>query len=327
MRVAELTDFGAPETGVHLAERPDPGDPGPGEVAIAAEYSPINPSDLLNIQGLYGVEPPELPTILGVEGVGRVVRCGEGVTHLKEGDRVFLPGPGTWRERFRVPAQGRLPLPDGVDPRQLAMLGVSPATAHAMLHEFVPPTPGNWVLQNAANSGVGTCVIRLAREAGLKSVNVVRRPELEAPLRALGGDVVLLDGPDLDVRVRKATGGGPLPLALDAVGGTATLRLAKCVHEGGVVVNYGALSGEACCVDPRETVFRDVTLRGFWLRRWFAVTPPRAIGETYVALAMKMAQGKLAVEVEKVYPFRKLLPALNHASRSGRSGKVLLSFA
>jgi mitochondrial enoyl-[acyl-carrier protein] reductase / trans-2-enoyl-CoA reductase len=324
MWVAEVAEFGPPETAVRLVERPDPGDPGAGEATIAAELFPINPADLINIQGRYGAEPPRLPLSPGSEGVGRVVACGAGVTHLKPGDRVLLPGPGTWRERFRVPARVLFALPEGVDPEQLAMLRVNPPTAYLMLHDFVPPAPGHWVIQNAANSGVGHCLIHLAREAGLKTVNVVRRPELVAPLEAAGADLVVIDGPDLAGRVRDALGGGKLPLAIDAVAGSGTQRLARCVDDDGTVVNYGALSGDACRVDVRDTIFRNVTLRGFWLRRWYVVTPPETIGATYRMLATKVAEGALRVEVEKVYPFREIQQAVAHAGRPGRAGKILV---
>jgi NADPH:quinone reductase-like Zn-dependent oxidoreductase len=246
---------------------------------------------------------------------------------VKVGDRVLLPGPGTWRERFKVAAQGLFALPEGVDPRQLAMLRGNPPSAYLMLHDFVAPRPGQWVIQNAANSGVGQCLIRLAPEAGVKTVNVVRRPELVAPLRALGADEVLVDGPDLDRRVRAAIGRGALPLAIDAIGGSATQRLARCVDDGGTVVNYGLLSGEACMVDARDTVFRDVSLRGFWLKRWWLQTPPERIASLFRALASKLADGTLAVDVEAVYPFRRIKEALGHAGRERRAGKILLSFA
>lgn len=324
MRIAEVTEFGLPERVTHLVERPDPGDPGAGEVIVAAELAPINPADLLNIQGLYGAERPSLPLIPGTEGIGRVVGCGPGVAQVKPGDRVLLPSPGTWRERFRVSGGGLFALPDGIDPEQLAMLRVNPPTAYLLLHQFVPPQAGGWVIQNAANSGVGQWLICLAREVGMKTVNVVRRPELVAALKAFGGDVVLVDGPDLDRRVGEATGGSALRLAIDAVGGNATRRLARCVDEGGVVVNYGALSGEACRIDPRETVFRNVSLRGFWLRRWYMVTPPETIGATYQMLARKLTDGALTVAVEQVYRFGDIGPALAHAGRPGRSGKILL---
>ena len=327
MLAAQVNAFGRPEIAVAVVELAEPGEPGADEVIVDAEFAPINPADLLNLEGKYGAVQPKLPMIPGAEGVGRVAKVGSAVHHVKLGDRVLLPGPGCWRERFKAPGKAVFGLPEGVDAKQLSMLRVNPPTAYLMLHQFVTPKPGQWVIQNAANSGVGHCLIRLARLAGVKTVNVVRREELAAPLRAYGADVVLTDGPDLDARVRAAIGDAALPLAIDAVGGSGTQRLARCVSDGGTVVNYGVLSGEPCMVDGRETVFRDVRLHGFWLRKWFADTPPAQIAAVYRELASKMADGTLAVEVEAVYPIRKIKEAVAHAARGGRSGKILVSFA
>ena len=326
MLAAQLSRFGRPEDVIELVEQADPGDPSADEVLVDAELVPINPADILNLQGGYGASPPKLPLTPGAEGVGRVAKAGAAVSHLKPGDRVLLPGPGTWRARVKVAAKALFALPAGVDPQQLAMLRVNPPTAYLMLREFVAPKAGNWVMQNAANSGVGHCLIRFAQRAGMKSVNVVRRADLVEPLRAHGADVVLVDGPDLDSRVRAAIGDAPLPIAIDAVGGSGTQRLAHCLSDGGTVVNYGLLSGEACMVDGRDTVFRDVTLRGFWLRSWYMRTPPAQIAALYAELCAGLADGTLAVAVEQVYPFRRIKEALAHAARGGRSGKILMSF-
>lgn len=325
MLIAQVSRFGKPEEAIEVVEHPEPDAPGAGEALVQTEFFPINPADVLNLEGKYGATAPMLPMIPGAEGVGRVIKVGTGVVHLKPGDRVLLPGPGAWRERALGKAAGMFALPAGVDPKQLAMLRVNPPTAHLMLHQYVAPQAGHWVIQNAANSGVGHLLIKLAREAGMKTVNVVRRPELVAPLRAHGGDAVLVDGPDLDVRVRDAIGGGMLALGIDAVGGGATQRLARCVADGGMVVNYGALSGEACVVDARELIFRGVSLAGFWLRRWFAQTPPTEIAALYRRLAGKLADGTLAVDVERVYPLGQLKDAVAHAARSGRAGKIIVS--
>jgi mitochondrial enoyl-[acyl-carrier protein] reductase / trans-2-enoyl-CoA reductase len=327
MLAAQVSAFGRPQDVIEVVEQADPGEPGPDEVVVESEFVPINPADLLNLEGRYGAAQPKLPMIPGAEGVGRIAKAGASVRHVRPGDRVLLPGPGCWRERIKAPGQVVFALPEGVDPKQLAMLRVNPPTAYLMLHQFVPPKPGQWLIQNAANSGVGHCLIRLARLAGVKTVNVVRREELVAPLRAFGGDVVLTDGADLDARVRAAIGEASLPLAVDAVGGSGTQRLARCVSDGGTVVNYGVLSGEPCMVDGRETVFRDVKLHGFWLRKWFADTPPAQIAALYGELASRVADGTLAVEVEAVYPIRRIKEAVAHAARGGRSGKILVSFA
>ncbi len=326
MLAARLSAFGRPDAVIQVVEQAEPGEPAADEVVVAAEYAPINPSDLLTLEGKYGATQPALPLTPGTEGVGRIAKAGAAVTHVKPGDRVLLPGPGCWRERIKAPAKAVFALPEAVDPKQLAMLRVNPPTAHLMLHTIAEPKRGEWVIQNAANSGVGHCLIRLARLAGVRTVNVVRRQELVAPLRAFGGDVVVVDGDDLDARVRATIGDARMPLAIDAVGGTATQRLARCVSDGGTVVNYGLLSGEPCVIDARDTVFRDVRLRGFWLRKWFGDTPPEQIGALYRDLAGRLADGTLAVEVEAIYPFRELKDAVAHAARGGRAGKILMSF-
>lgn len=327
MLAAQLNVFGRPDAVIEVVEQADPGDPGPDEVLVEAEFAPINPADILNLEGKYGAVPPALPMTPGAEGVGRIAKAGSAIRHVKPGDRVLLTGPGCWRELVKAPGKAVFALPGDIDPKQLAMLRVNPPTAYLMLHAIVAPKPGQWVIQNAANSGVGHCLIRLARRAGIKSVNVVRREALVAPLREFGGDVVLVDGPDLDVRVRAAIGEAALPLAIDAVGGSGTQRLARCLSDGGTVVNYGLLSGEPCTVDGRETVFRDVRLQGFWLRKWYVDTPPAQIAALYRDLTSMVADGTLAVEVEAVYPIRKIKEAVAHAARGGRSGKILISFA
>ncbi|MGQ0509578.1 MAG: zinc-binding dehydrogenase [Betaproteobacteria bacterium] len=138
---------------------------------------------------------------------------------------------------------------------------------------------------------------------------------------------MLTDGPNLEARVRAAIGEAALPLANDAVGGSGTQRLARCLSDGGTVVNYGVLSGEPCMVDGRDTVFRDVRIQGFWLRKWYVDTPPAQIAALYRELAAWVADGTLAVEVEAVYPVRRIKEAVAHAARGGRSGKILVSFA
>jgi len=327
MKSARLSRFGPPAEVIELIDAEDPGAPGEGEVLIDVLACPINPADVLMLEGTYGASPPALPLTPGAEGLGRIAQLGAGVKHVKAGDLVLVPGPGTWRERIKAPAKAVWALKSKADLHQLAMLRVNPATAYLMLHDYVPAKAGQWVIQNAANSGVGHCLIRLAKAVGVKTVNVVRRDSLVAPLKAYGADVVLVDGPDLDTRVREAIGGGALPLAIDAVGGSGTQRLARCVDEKGVVVNYGLLSGEPCMVDARDTVFRDVRLRGFWLRRWFGETAPAEIGKLYASLAALVADGTLKVEVEAVYPLAKIKDAVAHSAREGRSGKILLDIA
>src|SRR5260221_2672246 len=168
------------------------------------------------IAGGYGYSPP-FPAIVGTEGAGRVIAVGSGVKHLKEGDRTLVPFlHPAWADRVKTNGPWLRPLPPG-DVTQFAMMGVNPPTAYLLLTDIVKLPRGSWVIQNGANSGVGRSTIAVAKLLGLKTVNVVRRDEVVEEVKALGGDVVLVDGPDLAQRVTAAAGKPPTKLALAEV--------------------------------------------------------------------------------------------------------------
>lgn len=325
MQAIQIRSFGDPARVARCVELPDPGPPGPGEAVIAVEACPINPADLLTLRGEYGALPT-LPAIIGAEGVGRVQQTGADVTQVRPGDRVLLPlgGPGTWRSLITLRAQELLVLPAEADAGQLAMLAVNPPTAYLLLHSMVTLSPGDWLVQNTANSGVGRLIVRLARRTGLRTLNVVRRAGLESDLRALGADAVLEDGNDLAERARAATGNAALPLALDAVGGSASGRLAACLADGGTLVCYGRMSGQACRIPARELIFRDLTVRGFWLGRWLRQAPADRRTALYRELSDGVVSGDLATPVAARYPLPRIREAVAHAQQAARHGKVLL---
>ena len=302
----------------------EPVAPGPAQVQVAVLAAPINPSDVLMLTGGYGILPP-LPAVGGSEGVGRVLAVGEGVSHLAPGQTVLLPtGSGTWTTHLTADAKRFVPLPPGADAQQLSMLTVNPATASLMLSEFVPLQPGDWVIQNVANSGVGGYLTQLARLRGLRTVNIVRREAAAAAVKADGGDVVLVDGDDLAERVKDAVSGARIRLGIDAVGGQATNRLASCVAEAGTVINYGLMSGEPCVVSPQSFVFKDLTLRGFWLAKLFRVAPREAQQALYGELTRLIATGQLKARVHATYPVEQIKDAIAAAAAGERDGKILV---
>src|SRR6185437_4338145 len=114
----------------------------------------------------------------------------------------------------------------GLDLQQAAMLRINPATAQLLLEDHVALQPGDWVIQNVANSAVGRHLTVIAKARGVRTLNVVRRDDVADELRALGADHVLRDGPDLPARARDATGGAAIRLGIDAVSGDACKRIA-----------------------------------------------------------------------------------------------------
>src|SRR5436853_6653395 len=136
MRAVQIRTVGEAGIVLELANLPDPPAPGDGLVLIGVEHAPINMNDLYLIQGVYPVRP-SLPSVVGNEGVGRVLAIGTGVDHLKVGDRVLVPLYSfSWRERLVAPAAGLFALPEA-DPRQLATLGIHPPTPALLRHEAI----------------------------------------------------------------------------------------------------------------------------------------------------------------------------------------------
>lgn len=322
MKAVQFAQFGVPHEVVRVVGAPEPGAPQAGEVAVEFLCSPVNPADLLLLAGNYG-HRPALPAFGGLEGVGRVTRLGAGVGHLQVGDRVLLPG-GNWAERLVIPAGGLFPLPPEAPSEQLAMLTVNPPTAWGLLHDYVELKAGDWVVQNVGNSGVGTNLIVLARRLGFKTVSVVRRESAVAPLKAIGADVVLVDGPELAEQVKAAVAGGKLALGIDAIGGEATARIGAALDDHGTVVNYGLMSGQNPQLGGWDVVFRGVRLAGFWLVHWFGRHARGEIARVYGQLAGLLADGSISVPIAARYPLSQAREALLHAAREGRDGKIVI---
>ena len=300
---------------------PEPEAPGPNQVLIGVEFSPLNPSDLLLAQGIYGVRPA-LPSVIGNEGVGRVIALGAGVENVKVGDRVLAPlSSFTWRERMILPASGLFALPPGADPQQLSMLAINPPTAALLLSEYVDLKPGEWVVQNAANSAVGRWVIAFAKARGLKTVNIVRRPELVAELKAIGGDVVVVDSPNVSKEIKAAVGKAELRLALDGVSGPATGVLASTLSLHGTLVIYAAMSEAAMSISPLDAIFKDLTMRGFWLGHDESLAKS---APAMVQAAEMIASGRVQIPVAATYPLSSIKEAVAHALRGG---KIILDVA
>jgi NADPH:quinone reductase-like Zn-dependent oxidoreductase len=322
MKAIQIEKFGNPAEVVKVVDVPDVGKPAPSEVVIALEASPINPSDLFMVTGGYGYRP-SLPAIVGTEGVGRVVAVGAGVKHLREGDRTLVPFPGpAWAERIKADASWLRPLPPG-EVNQFAMLGVNPPTAYLLLTEIVKLPRGSWVIQDAANSGVGRAIVVIAKSLGLKTVNVVRRDEVIAEVKALGGDVVLVDGPDLANRVAAETQNAPITLALDSIGDTSSVNLLNCLSESGVLASYGNMSRKPMVVQPGTVVFKKLTIRGFWLVHWYQSAEPNEIAAMFDQLVPLVAAGTISAPVAATYDFDQVREAITRAAQGG--GKVLFT--
>jgi NADPH:quinone reductase-like Zn-dependent oxidoreductase len=323
MKRIELAAYGVPEQVALCVEAPPPGPPGPGQVLFEVLAFPINPADVWFCTGTYRTRPA-LPAVPGAECVGRVLAVGAAVGHVRPGDLVVNLQRENWQQRRLVAGDDVIPLPPGIDLRQAAMLRINPPTAQLLLEDVVSLRPGEWVVQNVANSAVGRLLIQLAKTRGLRTLNVLRRADLFPELQALGADACLVDGPDLPERARAATGGAPIRLGVEAVGGAATARIAACLADGGTVAHYGSMSGENPAMDKADVIFRGVNLTGFILGRCLA---RRSLAETraiYADLAAQVVAGTLRAPVGASFPIEQIGAALVEAQRPGKAGKVLV---
>lgn len=319
-RSARLTGFGRHPAFLCIEEESLSG-PGVGEVVVTMLASPVHPADLNVIEGKYGTLPI-LPATLGNEGCGRIAAIGSGVASVKVGDYVVVLTPGNWCSARVVGAEDVVRVPSGIDPLQSAMLVINPLTAWAMLHTLGKPAPGEWIAQNAANSAVGQCVIQIARELGLHTLNLVRRPDVAAELRQNGGDVVCSDEADFAAQAAARQCG--CRLGFNAVGGAAALAVANTLVDDGHLVTYGAMARQPLKIPNGFLIFRGLTFRGFWLRRWLAHTDASDLEAAVRQLAEWMLNGQLAIPVEKTFSLGHIHEAVALAAQPGRSGKVIL---
>jgi len=325
MRRAIFHRHGTPWEVIDIITEADPL-PGPKQVRVRNKVMTINPADLLSIEGHYGAEPLALPATPGVGAWGIVDAIGEGVTRLAIGDAVLPVGGGLWADTVIVHERMAPKAPQGADPEQAALMRANPGTAHLMLGDIVALVPGDWVVQNAANSNVGRMVIRFARDRGLHTVNIVRRSDVVPMLLQDGADAVIVDDGTVDLVQAIGTAAQNAPkLALDAIGGTATGALAASLAQGGTVAAYGLLSGEDPVIAARDVVFRGIQLRGFWLYEWYQTATPEKIQTLHGFLEAQLAAGALHTDVDARYPLSRIREAVAHAARSGRNGKILLT--
>jgi trans-2-enoyl-CoA reductase len=323
--VATYETHGNPAEVLRVIEQPWP-TPAADEVVVQMQAAPVNPADINAIEGKYPVRPT-LPATPGMEGAGVVVDLGSAVGGVSLGDQVILPHNfGSWREACAVKAEKLVVAPPEIEPIQAAMLKVNPITAWRMLHDFVPLQRGDWFIQNAANSAAGRAAIQIGHELGLKSVNLVRRPELVDELMAEGADVVLVDDETMRGQIAERTGGASIRLALNAVGGESAVRMAKVLANDGIVVTYGAMSLAPMTIPNGLLIFKNLNFRGLWVNKWYDSATHAQRMETFAPLFEMSKRGLLRTKVEKVYALRDANAAVAHAMQDKRGGKIVFEF-
>lgn len=332
MRMAQFTECGEPETVVRLVHGQQP-IPLRGEVLVRMIASPINPSDLLYIQGQYGIRP-ELPSTPGFEGVGVVESHGGGVLGwLRKGKRVAVINDnkklGNWSEYTIAKARQVVPVPDSIDDAQAASFFVNPATAIVLTQHLLKLKPGDWLLQTAANSNLGQMIIRMGKTNGFHTICVVRKAEQVDNLKRIGADVVIVDDgqPFAEQLLKSAQKPIPIKFAIDPVGGSLGTRVVEALSPQGRVVGYGLLSGEPIQIDPRQMISGSKSYEGFWLADWMKRQSIPTLLRLFRQIRREISSGVLRTEPGRSFSLEQLPDALHEACRPGTTGKILLRIA
>ena len=319
----EYKEHGDPSEVLSLVELPVP-KPGPGEVLIEMQASPIHPSDIGLIMGSYG-RPRNPPAIAGREGVGTVVKCGKGVDTKVMNRPVALPEEvGAWQEYQLAKVNNLILFPALVPFEQLAVSVLNPLTAWRLLNDFEYLHAGDTIIQNAGNSAVGQSIIQFAKKMGLQCISLVRNLDSIEYLEALGSTEVWPDDDEVPGRIKIFTENKGCKLALNSVGGRSAIRLARCLCPGGVHVTFGAMDGTQVRFPTRNLIFDDVRMVGFWLDRWRRKQSPAGLRNACEQVLQPLAMTELKHSIDQVFNLSEFKDAILR-NACPRMGKVLLA--
>jgi len=314
-------EFGDPAEVLEVESLPVP-EPGPGEVRVKLLAATINPSDYGMIGGSYG-RLRELPAVAGREGLGEIDALGEGVDSVELGARVRFPDQGTWQGYACAPAEDLFLVDPSVPWEQAAISFINPPTAYCLLHRIVALQAGDWIVQNAGNSAVGLSVVQMAQALGIKTICQVRREELIEPLRAMGADQVVMEGSGWPKQIKELTGGAPIKLALNSIGGESATDQIKALGEGGTQVTFGGMVGDKVRFPTRFLIFNDVRLVGFWWDKFCKTQGAEAVRGIMDEVYGLMRAETLKLPIEASYELSQIKEAIQR-DKSPKLGKVLI---
>ncbi|WP_419187034.1 quinone oxidoreductase family protein [Azohydromonas sediminis] len=222
------------------------GDPGPGEIRIRHHACGLNFIDVYQRTGRY---PNPLPLALGMEGAGVVEAVGDGVTHLKPGDRAAYASmpPGAYSERRVMPAKCVVKLPDGIDFETGAAMMLKGLTVQYLLKKTLPQgglQPGDPIVFHAAAGGVGLIACQWARALGLQLIATAGSDaKCQLALEHGAAHAINYNKEDFVARVREITGGRGVKVVYDSVGKDTFERSLDCLAPFGLLASFGQSSG------------------------------------------------------------------------------------
>ena len=310
MRAARIHVFGE-ELRIDNVPEPDPSD---GEVLFEVRFASVNPLDVWLTEGTVAGGEQPLPFVPGAEAAGTV----EGRTVMARGFGLGVRRDGFYRERAAVPAEAPIPIPDGVDPRQAAALGVAGATAWRLVGDVARVGAGDRVLVLGASGGVGSLVVQLAKDAGATVVGQTSSPEKVAFIEALGADrVVVASAEELEA----AAAALEPTVAIDPLGDGYTTAAIGALQPYGRLVLYGTSAAPQVEMDLRMLYRKSVQL----LTYSGTIEPEERIREAMGGALDALAEGRMQVPIDEVLPLEEAAEGHRRIRERRVRGKLLLA--
>jgi NADPH:quinone reductase-like Zn-dependent oxidoreductase len=332
MRAIQLEKYHADlDSGIHslcVVSKPVPR-PRPGKVLVRIEAAPCNPSDLVFMQGFYGVKKP-LPAVPGWEGAGTVVASGGGIMGgWLKGKRVACAGQsesdGTWAEYYLADVKSCVPLRKNITLEQGATMLINPLTALALV-ETAKKGGHRAIVQTAAASQLGRMVLRLTLDSKLALINIVRRKEQEAVLKSMGAEFVLnSESESFEDQLREACHRLQATIAFDAVAGEMTGKIFNAMPPDSTILVYGVLSYTPCGdFDGRDLIFGLKRIQGFWLTDWIRKGGLLRIIRATGQIQKLIANGSIATQVHRRIKLEDVAEGLMEYQKQMTDGKILI---
>ena len=322
MRVIEIEGGSGPAEALKIAERLDPV-AGPGQVLIRVRAAGVNRPDLLQRAGAYP-PPPGASDVLGLEIAGEIEAVGEVVTRWTVGDRVCaLLGGGGYAELAVVNERHVLPIPEGLDYVQAAVLPETIFTVFANVFEGGALKAGETLLIHGATSGIGVTAIQMAKAAGARVMATSRGADKAAAAKALGADISLdAKSEDLEAQIREA---GGADVVLDMVGRDYAALNLNSLNAGGRWVVIASLTGPKVEMDLQRIMLKRLTLTGSTLRSRPADEKARLTAAVEATAWPWVASGKVKPPVQAVFALEQAADAHAELEAGGHIGKIVLS--
>ncbi|MDI9258167.1 zinc-dependent alcohol dehydrogenase family protein [Flavobacterium sp. YZ-48] len=323
MNALQFSETGTPDTVLQLTKISIP-EPGPNEIRIKVRASPINPADLLFIQGTYR-QKPVFPQTAGLEGTGIIDKVGPGVARAK-GQLVAFRHKGAWAEYVILPLDKIIELPGDFPLEKACQMALNPITAYALLKE-TKLKRNDWLVVTAGNSAIAQIIVQLAQLKKINTILVVRSwsQNDDEYLKKLGAKAVLeSNSKDLADRIVKLTNAEGINSIVDAVGGDITNILLNTLKPGGMMITYGLLSNEKVSFHNSEIIFKNITIKGFGVDYWLNTLTTKELLKMHSFLTTTIGKPNFIMPAVKKYNAKKIQSALQDY-KTHRNGKIVLT--